>query len=152
MATNIKVIANNRKAFHDYFIEEALEAGIELLGTEIKSVRRGSVQLRDSYVKFDKGEAYLVDASIAKYEFGNRFNHEEKRDRRLLLHKAQIRKLEQKIKLQGYTCVATKVYLSHGRCKVEIALAKGKHTYDKRQALKEKDARREIEKAGKYRR
>jgi len=141
-----KIIAKNRKASHDYYLEERVEAGIELFGTEIKSIRKGSVQLRDAYVDFVDGEAYVKEMTIAPYEFGNRFNHEDRRDRRLLLHKQEIRKLSQKVKEKGYTVVPTMIYLKNGKAKLEIALAKGKALYDKRQSLKQKDAQREIDK------
>ena len=140
-----KIIAKNRKASHDYFLEERVEAGIELVGTEIKSIRKGSVQLRDAYVEFVDGEAYIKEMTIAPYEFGNRFNHEDRRDRRLLLHKQEIRKLSQKVKEKGYTIVPTMIYLKNGKAKLEIALAKGKALYDKRQSLKQKDAQRDID-------
>jgi SsrA-binding protein len=141
-----KIIAKNRKASHDYYLEERVEAGIELVGTEIKSIRKGSVQLRDAYVDFVDGEAYVKEMTIAPYEFGNRFNHEDRRDRKLLLHKQEIRKLSQKVKEKGYTVVPTMIYLKNGKAKLEIALAKGKALYDKRQSLKQKDAQREIDK------
>ena len=140
-----KIIAKNRKASHDYFLEERVEAGIELVGTEIKSIRKGSVQLRDAYVEFVDGEAYIKEMTIAPYEFGNRFNHEDRRDRKLLLHKQEIRKLSQKVKEKGYTIVPTMIYLKNGKAKLEIALAKGKALYDKRQSLKQKDAQRDID-------
>ena len=142
-----KVIAENRKARHDYFIEDRFEAGIVLQGTEIKSVRRGHVQLKDSYISFIGNEAFVKEMHIAPYEYGNRFNHDETRIRKLLLHKTEIRKLQDKVKLKGYTVVPLCVYLSKGRLKVEIALAKGKDLHDKRNSEKERDAKREIEKA-----
>lgn len=142
-----KVIANNRKAFHDYFIEDKFEAGLVLVGTEIKSIRKGSVQFKDAYVDIINNEAYIVGMHIAPYEFGNRFNHDELRDRKLLLHKLEIKKLSKSVQQKGYTIVPLSLYLSEGKAKMEIALAKGKANYDKRQTLKEKDAKREIEKA-----
>ncbi len=142
-----KVIANNRKAFHDYFIEDKFEAGLVLVGTEIKSIRKGSVQFKDAYVDIVNNEAYIVGMHIAPYEFGNRFNHDELRDRKLLLHKLEIKKLSKSVQQKGYTIVPLSLYLSEGKAKMEIALAKGKANYDKRQTLKEKDAKREIEKA-----
>lgn len=142
-----KVIAVNRKAQHEYFFEERFEAGIELVGTEIKSVRKGHVQLKDSYVSFIDGEAWIKEMHISPYEYGNRFNHDETRIRKLLLHKAEIRKLSEKVKLKGYTVVPTSMYFSKGRAKMEIALAKGKDLHDKRNTEKEKQAQREIQKA-----
>ncbi|WP_249028895.1 SsrA-binding protein SmpB [Tannockella kyphosi] len=144
----MKIISNNKKAYHDYFIEDTYEAGIELLGTEIKSVRLGSVNLKDSFVRIKNEEAFIENMHISPYEQGNRFNHEPLRTRKLLLHKKEILKLSQKLKEDGLTIVATKLYFGHGsKVKVEIALAKGKKLYDKRQDLKEKDAKRDIEKA-----
>lgn len=146
-----KIIALNRKASHEYFLEDRFEAGIELKGTEIKSIRQGHVQLKDAYISFTGDEAYVKEMHIPAYEFGNRFNHDETRIRRLLLHKDEILKLEQKVKLKGYTIIPTAVYLFKGKAKMEIALAKGKDLHDKRNAEKEKDAKREIEKAMKNR-
>ena len=142
-----KLIAENRKARHDYFIEDRYEAGIVLQGTEIKSVRLGHVQLKDSYISISGNEAFVKEMHISPYEYGNRFNHDETRVRKLLLHKTEIRKLQDKVKLKGYTIVPLSVYLSKGRLKVEIALAKGKDLHDKRNSEKERDAKREIEKA-----
>lgn len=142
-----KTIATNRKAFHDYFIEEKFEAGLVLVGTEIKSIRKGSVQFKDAYIEIRGNEAFIVGMHIAPYEFGNQFNHDETRDRKLLLHKLEIRKLNKSVQQKGYTVVPLAIYLKDGKAKMEIALAKGKANYDKRQSLKEKDAKREIEKA-----
>lgn len=142
-----KVITLNRKASHDYFLEDRYEAGLLLLGTEIKSIRRGSVQLKDSYISFIGDEAYIKEMHIPQYAFGNRFNHDETRERKLLLHKYEIKKLKQKVKLKGYTVVPTSLYLQNGLAKLEIALAKGKDLHDKRQSEKERDAKREIQKA-----
>lgn len=142
-----KIVATNRKAFHDYFIEEKFEAGLVLVGTEIKSIRKGSVQFKDAYIHFENGEAFIKDMYIAQYEFGNRFNHDETRDRKLLLHRQEINKLSKKVKLKGYTVIPLSLYLIEGKAKMEIALALGKAAYDKRQSQKEKDAKREIEKA-----
>ncbi len=141
----IKEVAVNRKAYHDYFIEETYEAGISLVGTEIKSVRRGKVQLKEAYVSFWDGEAYIKGMNISQYEMGNRFNHEEKRDRKLLLHKREITKLYSKNKIQGYSVIPLKMYLKNGIAKLEIALAKGKTLYDKR----ESDKIRSMERAAK---
>ena len=142
-----KVIVYNRKAHHDYFIEDEYEAGLVLQGTEIKSIRKGSVQIKDSYISFKDGEAFIKEMLIPQYEYGNIFNHEEKRERKLLLHKHEIKKLHQKVKVQGFTIVPLSLYLDKGKAKLKIALAKGKHLYDKRNVEKEKDAKREIEKA-----
>lgn len=145
-----KLIVKNRKAAHDYFLEEFIEAGIVLKGTEIKAIRNGSVQMKDAYISFIQNEAYIKQMHISAYQFGNRFNHDEVSDRKLLLHKDEIIKLQNKVKLKGYTIVPVSLYLSKGRVKMEIALAKGKHLHDKRQSEKEKDAKRQIEKAMKY--
>lgn len=141
-----KTVVLNRKAKHDYFILDRFEAGIVLMGTEIKAIRKGSAQLKEAYVEIQNNEAYIIDMYIGHYEQGNRFNHEERRPRKLLLHKQQIKNLNSKVKLKGFTIVPLELYLDKGRAKVEIALAKGKALYDKRQTLKEKDAKREIEK------
>jgi len=146
-----KVIAVNRKARHDYFLEEFIEAGLVLTGTEIKSIRKGKVQFKDAYIDFIDNEAYIRDMHIAAYDHGNIFNHEETRLRKLLLHRLEIRRLSQKVKIKGYTIVPTRLYLKDGRAKLEIALAKGKELHDKRNTLKERDAQREIEKAMKIR-
>lgn len=146
-----KTIAFNRKASHEYFLEDRFQSGIELQGTEIKSIRKGHVQLKDAYISFKDDEAYIKEMHIPAYEFGNRFNHEETRIRKLLLHKSEILKLQQKVKLKGYTIIPISLYLERGYAKLEIALAKGKDLHDKRHAQKEKDAQREIEKAMKNR-
>lgn len=142
-----KVIAQNRKASHDYFLEDRFEAGLVLTGTEIKSIRQGRVNLRDSYVSFVNNEAFIKEMHISAYDHGNRFNHDETRIRKLLLHKSEIKKLFQKVKIKGYSVVPTKLYLKNGKAKLEIALAKGKALYDKRETDKQRDAKREIEKA-----
>ena len=142
-----KTIADNRKARHDYELYDRYEAGLELKGTEIKSIRRGKVQLKDSYISFYNNEAYIKGMHISPYEFGNIFNHDETRDRKLLLHKKEIRKLYQDTRIKGYTVVPVRLYLSKGLAKLEIALAKGKKLHDKRESQKAKDAKREIEKA-----
>lgn len=146
-----KIIAYNRKASHDYFLEDRFEAGLELQGTEIKSVRNGKVQLKDAYISFVNNEAFVKEMHISPYAYGNRFNHDETRVRKLLLHRDEIRKLQQKVQQKGYTIVPLSVYLSHGLAKMEIALAKGKKLHDKRESEKERDAKREIEKAMKQR-
>jgi SsrA-binding protein len=142
-----KVLAQNRKAYHDYFIEETLEAGIVLKGTEIKSIRRGSVNLRDAYAQVEDGEVWLHNMHVSPYEQGNRFNHDPTRSRKLLLHKSEIAKLVGASREKGYTLVPTRLYLRNGFCKVELALAKGKKLHDKREAMKQRDAQREIERA-----
>ena len=142
-----KVIAVNRKARHDYFLEEFLEAGLELTGTEIKSVRKGHVQFKEAYVDFIGNEAFIRDMHIAQYDHGNIFNHDETRLRKLLLHKHEIIKLKRAVQVKGYTVVPTRMYFVKGLAKMEIALARGKDLYDKRQTLKQRDAQREIEKA-----
>ncbi len=143
----IKEVAVNKKAYHDYEILDKYEAGISLLGTEIKSVRKGKVQLKEAYVSFIKGEAYIKGMNIAQYDHGNRFNHDETRDRKLLLHKYEITKLYSKTKLQGLTVVPLKMYLKDGRAKLEIGLARGKSLYDKREDDKLKTMKREALKA-----
>ena len=146
-----KIVSVNRKAAHDYFLVERFEAGIVLTGTEIKSIRKGKVQFKDAYITFIKNEAYIKEMHIAPYDHGNIFNHDETRERKLLLHKLEIRKLQQKVKLKGFTIVPCKMYLKNGRAKLEIALAKGKDLYDKRQDDKIKTAKREMERALKLR-
>ncbi|CAM3617940.1 SsrA-binding protein SmpB [Erysipelothrix urinaevulpis] len=143
----MSVVAKNRKAFHNYFIEDRYEAGIVLQGTEIKSIRQGRVQLGDAYISIRHGEAFIKGMHIGTYEQGNRFNHDETRDRKLLLHKHEIEKLQKAETLQGYTIVPLGMHLVKGRAKLEIATAKGKHLYDKRQVEKERSMKREIERA-----
>ncbi len=143
----IKEVAINKKAYHDYEILDKYEAGLSLLGTEIKSVRKGKVQLKEAYVSFIKGEAYIKGMNIAQYDHGNRFNHDETRDRKLLLHKYEITKLYSKTKLQGLTVVPLKMYLKDGKAKLEIGLARGKSLYDKREDDKLKTMQREALKA-----
>jgi SsrA-binding protein len=145
--SNIKIVADNRKARHDYFIEDTVEAGIVLTGTEIKSVREGRVQLKDSYVSIRHGEAWIKGMHVSPYKFGNIFNVDPDRDRKLLLHHREIRRLFDKVRLKGYTLVPLKIYLKNGRAKMEIALAKGKNLYDKRETQKLRDAKRAMEKA-----
>ena len=142
-----KLIAVNRKARHEYFLEEFYEAGIALTGTEIKSVRKGHVQFKDAYIDFVGNEAFIRDMHIAQYDHGNIFNHDETRLRKLLLHKHEIIKLKRAVQVKGYTVVPTRMYFVKGLAKMEIALARGKDLYDKRQTLKQRDAQREIEKA-----
>lgn len=147
-----KIISVNRKAFHEYFILEKIEAGMVLLGTEIKSIRKGSVQFKDAYIHFVGNEAFVRDMHIAPYEQGNRFNHDETRERKLLLHKSEILKLQKKAILKGYTIIPLTLSLVKGRAKLEIALAQGKDLHDKRESDKERSAKREIEKATKQHR
>ncbi|WP_318507490.1 SsrA-binding protein SmpB [Bacillus sp. T3] len=142
-----KVVAQNKKAYHDYFIEETYEAGIVLQGTEIKSIRGGRVNLKDSYARIHNGEMFLYSMHVSPYEQGNRYNHDPLRTRKLLLHKKQISTLIGETKEAGYALVPLKVYLKNGFAKVLIGLAKGKKKYDKREDLKQKEAKREIERA-----
>lgn len=142
-----KQVAQNKKANHDYFIEETFEAGVVLQGTEIKSIRAGKVQMRDSFAKIEMGEVYLHNMHISPYEQGNRYNHDPLRTRKLLLHKKQINKLIGETKEQGYTIVPLKVYLKNGFAKVLIGLGRGKKQFDKREDLKQKEAKRDIERA-----
>jgi SsrA-binding protein len=143
----IKVIANNRKARHDYHIEDSLEAGLVLTGSEIKSIRAGQVNLRDSYGTVRDEELWLVNAHIAPYKQATHTNHEPKRERKLLLHRREINRLIGKLQEKGLTLVPLKLYLKNGRAKVEMGLARGKRQYDKRQSLRERDDRRQIDRA-----
>lgn len=143
----VKQIATNRKALHDYFIEDTYEAGIALTGTEIKSVRAARVNLRDGFVQIRSGEAWLLNVHISPYDFGNRENHEPRRERKLLLHQREIRKLQSKVAERGWTIVPLRMYLKDGRAKIEIALVRGKRLYDKRDAVAERDADRELRRA-----
>ncbi|MBE6065756.1 SsrA-binding protein SmpB [Clostridium cochlearium] len=138
-------LAENRKARHDYFIEESYEAGIELVGTEVKSIREGKANLKDSYAEIRNGEVFLRNMYVSPYEQGNIFNRDPLRDRKLLLHKVQILKLTAYTTQQGYTLIPLSLYLKNGRVKVNLAVAKGKKNYDKRQDLIEKAAKRDIE-------
>lgn len=135
----------NRKAKYDYFIEQEYECGIVLTGTEIKSIREGKVNLKDTYARIKDNEVLIINMFIGKYENGNRYNHDERRSRKLLLHKKEIKKLKEKIERDGYTLVPLKLYLLRGKAKILIGLAKGKKQYDKRQVLKEKTIKRDIE-------
>ena len=141
----IRLIANNKKAYHDYFIIEKYECGIELFGTEIKSIRMGRVSIKEAYVDIEGGEAYIDGMNISPYEKGNLFNRDPLRRKKLLLHKNEIRKLAAAVQQDGYTIVPLEVYLKKGRAKVEIGLAKGKHGYDKREDIRKRDLRRETE-------
>lgn len=151
MASNdrapVKVVATNRRAFHDYFIDEKLEAGMVLTGTEIKSIREGRVNLREGFARVIDGEAWLHNIHIAPYEQGNRYNHEPMRDRKLLLHRDEIDSLVGKVRQRGYTVVPLQLYLKHGRAKVELGLARGKKQYDKRASIAAREAQRDIERA-----
>ncbi|HHP9141245.1 TPA: SsrA-binding protein SmpB [Listeria monocytogenes] len=146
-----KLVAQNKKARHDYAIEETFEAGIVLQGTEIKSVRNAWVNLKDSYARIDKGEIFLHNMHISPYEQGNRYNHDPLRTRKLLLHKKQISRLIGETKESGYSIVPLKMYIKDGYAKVLIGVARGKKKYDKRQDLKQKEAKRDIERAFKER-
>jgi SsrA-binding protein len=143
----MKVIAQNKKARHDYHIEDTYEAGIVLTGTEIKSVRAGKVNLKDSFARIKDGEVWLYNMHISPYEQGNRFNHDPLRTRKLLLNRAEISRLIGLTKEKGYSLVPLRLYLKGGFAKLELALAKGKKLYDKREDLKRKDAKREMERA-----
>lgn len=144
-----KVIATNKKAHFNYFLSDFLEAGIELQGSEIKSIRNGGCSLNDSYIVIKNGEAILLNMNISPYDKASNFTHEPLRNRKLLLHKNEINKFADKIKLSGYTLVPTQVYLYNGRCKVEVALGKGKKLFDKRDTIKNRDLSRKM-KEGKY--
>lgn len=141
----------NSKAFHEYFVEETFEAGIELLGTEVKSIRMGKAQISDAFVRVEKGQAILYHAHIDEYAFGNIHNHNPLRPRRLLLHKREIRDIQSASQAQGMSVIPLRMYIKHGLIKLEIAICKGKKLYDKRETLKKKMAMREAEKALRYR-
>jgi SsrA-binding protein len=145
MQTGIKIAAENRKARHDYHIHETYEAGIALTGTEVKSLRAGKANLKDAYARIDNAEIMLHNMHISPYDQGNRFNHEPLRTRKLLMHRYEINKLIGKTKEKGYTLVPLKLYFTRSKVKVELGLATGKHTYDKRQDLAERDAKRDME-------
>ena len=133
----------NKKAYFNYFIKREIEAGIALVGTEIKSVKKGSINITDSYIRIKNGEAYIINMFIEKYDAANIFNHEETRERKLLLHKKEIKKLLEEVKQEGYTLVPLKVYLKNGKAKILIGVARGKKLYDKREAIKKRDELRE---------
>jgi SsrA-binding protein len=143
----MKVVATNRKARHEYFLEDTYEAGLSLKGSEIKSIRAGQVSLKESHVEVDGEEAWLVNAHIAPYKSAGQFNHEPRRRRRLLLHKREIHKLHDRVRQKGYTIVALRLYIKNGKAKLEIALARGKRKYDKRKEISERDAARDVERA-----
>ncbi|PKO22481.1 MAG: SsrA-binding protein [Chloroflexi bacterium HGW-Chloroflexi-1] len=146
-AGEVKQVASNRKALHDYEVIDTFEAGIALTGTEIKSVRAARVNLRDGFVQVRQGDAWLLNVHISPYDFGNRENHEPRRERKLLLHRREIQKLQSKVSERGWTIVPLRMYLKDGRAKVEIALVRGKRLYDKRDAIAERDMDRELQRA-----
>lgn len=151
MKPDMKIVCQNRKAFHDYSIEETIEAGIQLLGTEVKSLREGKANLMDSYVLIKDSEVLLLNCHISPYTHGNIMNHEPLRTRKLLLHGKEIERLRGKMQQKGYTLIPLKVYFKGSFAKVEIGLAKGKKTYEKREVIKEREAKRTIERAMKNR-
>ncbi len=141
----IKVVATNRKASFEYFLQERYEAGISLKGSEIKSIRAGQISLAEAFVSLDGREAWLMDAHIAPYDHSGIFNHEPRRPRKLLLHHSEIRRLWNEVRKKGVTIIPTRVYIKDGRAKVEIAVAKGKKLYDKRETIAKRDAERDVE-------
>jgi SsrA-binding protein len=144
---DIRVITRNRRAFHEYEIVDTIEAGIALVGTEVKSLRDGHANLEDAYAKLEDGEVWLVGSEIPEYAMGNRLNHKPKRTRKLLMHRSEIEKFAGKASQRGFTLVPLRLYFKQGRAKVEIAVAKGKQSHDKREALKKSDADREMKRA-----
>jgi SsrA-binding protein len=152
MTEDIKVVANNRKASFEYFLLEKFEAGLALQGSEIKSIRAGQISIAEAYIDVPNGqEAWLIESHIAPYIQANRFNHDPKRKRRLLLHKKQIRELWNNVRIKGMTIVPLRVYIKDGRAKIEIALAKGKKAYDKRESIARRDQARDTERATRVR-
>lgn len=145
MAEGTKLIANNKKAYHDYFLEETYEAGISLVGTEVKSLRMGKCSIKEAFLRIDKGELFVYQMHISPYEKGNIFNRDPLRPRKLLMHRSEILKLEQKIKEKGYALIPVEVYFKGSRVKVKVALAKGKKLYDKRNDIAAKDQKREAQ-------
>ena len=145
--SGVKIAAQNRKAFHDYFVEDRCEAGIELFGTEVKSIRAGTLNLKDSFCVAKDGEIYAYSLHISPYEQGNIFNRDPDRPKRLLMHKREIRKLHAQQKQDGYALIPLSVYFNNSRVKVELGLCKGKKTYDKRDAVAKRDAKREMDRA-----
>ena len=143
----MKLVANNKKAYHDYFIEEKYECGIALHGTEVKSLRMGKCSIKEGYAKIENGEAYVYGMNISPYEKGNIFNRDPLRPKKLLLHKQEIRKLTGQLAEKGYALIPLQVYFKDGRAKLELGLAKGKKNYDKREAIAKKDQRREYERS-----
>jgi len=148
---SVKLIANNKKAYHDYFIDDKFETGIELYGTEVKSIRMGKCSIKEAFIKIEDGQVFVYGMHISPYEKGNIFNKDPLRVRKLLLHKAEIRRLLSKIKEKGYTLVPLQVYFKGSLVKVEMGLARGKKLYDKRDDIAKKDAKREIEREFKAR-
>ena len=146
-----KLIANNKRAYHDYFIDETYEAGVALHGTEVKSLRMGKCNIRESFIRIENGEAFVYGMHISPYEKGNLFNRDPLRIKKLLLHRYEIRKLQEKVKEKGYTLVPLQVYFKNGMVKVEVGLARGKKLYDKREDIARKDMRRETEREFKVR-
>ena len=147
MSESIKLIANNKKAYHDYFILETVEAGIELFGTEVKSIRMGHCSIKEAYVEIHDGQIFVDGMHIAPYEKGNLFNRDPLRPKKLLMHRQEIRKLDGLIMRQGYTLIPLEVYLKDGRMKVQLGLCKGKHLHDKRDSIAKRDSDREIQRA-----
>ena len=143
----LKIVAQNRKAHHDYFFEEVYEAGLQLVGTEVKSLRMGRCSLKESFIRIENGEAFIYNMHISPYEKGNIFNKDPLRTRKLLLHKSELRKLIGSVKMDGYTIIPIRLYFKGNYAKMEIALAKGKKLYDKRQDIMKKDVRREAERS-----
>ncbi|MEJ2066791.1 MAG: SsrA-binding protein SmpB [Deltaproteobacteria bacterium] len=143
----VKIVAQNRKARYNYFIEESYEAGMVLLGTEVKALREGRANIKDGYARITDGEVFLMDVHISPYAFGNRFNHDPLRPRKLLMHGREIHRLMGKVKEKGFALIPLSIYFSHGRAKVSLALAKGKKLYDKREALKKKAMEKEVERS-----
>ena len=151
MARESKLVANNKKAYHEFFVEERFEAGLALAGTEVKSLRMGKCSIKEAFIRIEKGEVFVYGMHISPYEKGNIFNKDPLRPKKLLLHKREIWKLAGQIREKGYTIVPLQVYFKEGRAKIEIGLAKGKKLYDKRQDIAKKDQRREAEKDFKIR-
>ena len=145
--TGIKVIAQNRKAFHDYFVDERFECGLALFGTEVKSIRQGRVNLKESWAQVRHGEVWVEGMHISPYEQGNQFNRDPLRSKKLLLHKSEIRKLGSEVDRQGYTLIPLEIYLKEGRVKLQLGLCKGKQAHDKRDAMAKRDSDREIRRA-----
>ena len=145
MSENVKVVATNRKAGFEYFLFERFEAGLALKGSEIKSIRAGQISLAESYIRVDENQAWLIEAHIAPYVQANRFNHDPKRPRRLLMHRKEIHEMWDAVRQKGVTIVPIRVYLKNGRAKLEIAIAKGKKLHDKREAIAQRDAEREMD-------
>jgi SsrA-binding protein len=150
-ASDVKIVATNRKATHDYTVEDRFEAGLALLGTEVKSIRAGGANLREGYIQMRSGEPYLVNTHIAPYDAAGREGHDPLRPRKLLLHKKEIERLMSGTQERGWTIIPLKIYLKQGRLKIEIALARGKRQYDKRQAIAKRDSDRQIDRLMKER-